>query len=140
MISWRKFSMQKGKQLNKHLFLTLLRSSGLYLVLKHHCTSVDKLDQNKLISFLKILDMSEPVLLNVYGAPELIPRNEFRQPMCLAGWYKNPISPRCLAPIDFLKIPALYTASIPACTEPVCIICKPFLGAQCWNFLAIYGG
>ncbi len=23
----------------------------------------------------------EPVLLNVYGAPELIPRNEFRQPM-----------------------------------------------------------
>jgi hypothetical protein len=24
---------------------------------------------------------SEPVLLNVYGAPELIPRNEFRQPM-----------------------------------------------------------
>ncbi len=24
---------------------------------------------------------SEPVLLNVYGAPELIPRNEFNQPM-----------------------------------------------------------
>jgi hypothetical protein len=24
---------------------------------------------------------AEPVLLNVYGAPELIPRNEFRQPM-----------------------------------------------------------
>jgi hypothetical protein len=24
---------------------------------------------------------SEPVLLNVYGAPELIPRNKFRQPM-----------------------------------------------------------
>ncbi len=24
---------------------------------------------------------SEPVFLNVYGAPELIPRNEFRQPM-----------------------------------------------------------
>jgi hypothetical protein len=23
----------------------------------------------------------EPELLNVYGAPELIPRNEFRQPM-----------------------------------------------------------
>ena len=23
----------------------------------------------------------EPVLLNVYGAPALIPRNEFRQPM-----------------------------------------------------------
>ncbi len=25
--------------------------------------------------------MSEPVLFNVYGAPELMPRNEFRQPM-----------------------------------------------------------
>ncbi len=24
---------------------------------------------------------TEPVLLNVYGAPELIPRNEFRHPM-----------------------------------------------------------
>jgi hypothetical protein len=24
---------------------------------------------------------TEPVLLNVYGASELIPRNEFRQPM-----------------------------------------------------------
>ncbi len=24
---------------------------------------------------------TEPLLLNVYGAPELIPRNEFRQPM-----------------------------------------------------------
>jgi hypothetical protein len=24
---------------------------------------------------------AESVLLNVYGAPELIPRNEFRQPM-----------------------------------------------------------
>jgi hypothetical protein len=25
----------------------------------------------------------------------------------LAGRYENPIPPRCLAPIDFLKIPAL---------------------------------
>jgi hypothetical protein len=25
----------------------------------------------------------------------------------LAGWYENPIPPRCLVPIDFLKIPAL---------------------------------
>jgi hypothetical protein len=25
--------------------------------------------------------LPEPVFLNVYGAPELIPRNEFRQPM-----------------------------------------------------------
>jgi hypothetical protein len=27
------------------------------------------------------LNYPEPVLLNVYGAPELIPRNEFRKPM-----------------------------------------------------------
>ncbi len=27
------------------------------------------------------IDSSEPVLLNVYGAPALIPRNEFHQPM-----------------------------------------------------------
>ncbi len=26
-------------------------------------------------------ETSEPVFLNVYGAPESIPRNEFRQPM-----------------------------------------------------------
>jgi hypothetical protein len=54
----------------------------------------------------------EPVLLNVYGATELIPRNEFRQPklgsMYPGGRYENPIPPRCLAPIDFLKIPAQY--------------------------------
>ncbi len=40
----------------------------------------------------------------------MMPRNEFRQPMySLAGRYENPIPPRCLAPIDFLKIPALPT-------------------------------
>jgi hypothetical protein len=27
------------------------------------------------------LDHSEPVFLNIYGAQESIPRNEFRQPM-----------------------------------------------------------
>ncbi len=49
----------------------------------------------------------EPVLLNVYGAPELIPRNEHSASTCsLAGRYDNPIPPRFLAPIDFLKIPA----------------------------------
>jgi hypothetical protein len=32
------------------------------------------------IQLLEIM-RPEPVLLNVYGAPELIPRNEFRQPM-----------------------------------------------------------
>jgi hypothetical protein len=30
---------------------------------------------------LPFLAYTEPVLLNVYGAPELMPRNEFRQPM-----------------------------------------------------------
>ncbi len=30
---------------------------------------------------LSPLYCTEPVFLNVYGAPELIPRNEFRQPM-----------------------------------------------------------
>jgi hypothetical protein len=30
---------------------------------------------------------------------------------CLAGQYENPIPPRFLAPIDFLKIPAQYTYS-----------------------------
>jgi hypothetical protein len=28
----------------------------------------------------------------------------------LAGRYENPIPPRCLAPLDFLKIPALDAA------------------------------
>jgi hypothetical protein len=57
---------------------------------------------------------SELVFLNVYGAPESIPRNEFRQSLCsLAGRYNNPIPPRCLAPIGFLKIPAQYENPMP---------------------------
>ncbi len=58
------------------------------------------------------MQYTEPVFLYVYGAPELIPRNEFRQPCSLAGRYDNPIPrfpPRFLAPIDFLKIPAQYS-------------------------------
>jgi hypothetical protein len=40
-----------------------------------------------------------------------MPRHQFRQPMySLAGRYDNPIPTRCLAPIDFLKIPALTFA------------------------------
>jgi hypothetical protein len=58
----------------------------------------------------------EPVLINVYGAPALIPRNEFRQP--LAGRYENPIPPRCLVPRDFLKITAqIQTAESRSNTE-----------------------
>jgi hypothetical protein len=51
---------------------------------------------------------TEPVFFNVHGAPESIPRNEFRQPtVCsLAGRYDNPLPPRFLATIDSLKIPA----------------------------------
>jgi hypothetical protein len=30
----------------------------------------------------------------------------------LAGRYENPIPPRCLAPIDFLKIPALSDTEV----------------------------
>ncbi len=46
---------------------------------------------------------TEPVFLNVYGAQELISAS-----LCsLAGRYDNPIPTRCLAPIDFKKIPAL---------------------------------
>ncbi len=56
---------------------------------------------------------SEPVFLNVYGAQESVPRHLFRQPMySLAGRYDNPIPARCLAPIDFLKIPALIQQQV----------------------------
>jgi hypothetical protein len=48
--------------------------------------------------------VTEPVFLNVYGAPELILKMNSAS---LAGRYDNPIPPRFLAPIDFLKIPAL---------------------------------
>jgi hypothetical protein len=43
-------------------------------------------------------DTSEPVFLNVYGAEESIPRNEFRQPCSQAERYDNPIPTRFLDP------------------------------------------
>jgi hypothetical protein len=49
----------------------------------------------------------EPVFLNVHGAQESIPRNDLANLSSLAGRYDNPIPIRFLAPIDFLKIPAL---------------------------------
>jgi hypothetical protein len=49
---------------------------------------------------------SEPVFLNVYGAPELIPRNNSASLCSLAGRYDDPIPPQFTAPIDFLKFPA----------------------------------
>jgi hypothetical protein len=53
---------------------------------------------------------TETVFLNVYGAPESIPRNEFRQPYVAwrAGRYGYPLPSRFRAPIDSLKIPAQY--------------------------------
>ncbi len=51
----------------------------------------------------------EPVFLNVYGAQESIPRHYSTSLCSLASRYDNPIPTQCLAPIDFLKIPALYT-------------------------------
>jgi hypothetical protein len=44
--------------------------------------------------------LSEPVFLNVYGAQELIPRNEFRQPMWPGG------------PVRFVRKP--YSYSVPS--------------------------
>ncbi len=35
----------------------------------------------------------------------------------LAGRYENPIPPQCLAPIDFLKIPALISANGDGCVN-----------------------
>ncbi len=48
-----------------------------------------------------------------YFEPFMKPRNQFQgrnsTSLCsLAGRYDNPIPTRCLAPIDCLKIPALY--------------------------------
>ncbi len=37
-------------------------------------------------------EIAEPAILNVYGAPELIPRNEFRQPMWPGGPVRLPYS------------------------------------------------
>jgi hypothetical protein len=54
-----------------------------------------------------VLERSLSVLLNVYGAPELIPRKNSASLCSLAGRYDNPIPTRCLAPINLLKIPAL---------------------------------
>jgi hypothetical protein len=49
-------------------------------------------------------------------SPGIDPRKEFRQPMCLAGRYDNPIPTRFLAPLDCLKLPAQYDSPIPTWT------------------------
>jgi hypothetical protein len=48
----------------------------------------------------------EPEFLNVYGAQELISRNQFCSLRSTAGQYDNPIPTRFLDPIEYLKIPA----------------------------------
>ncbi len=48
----------------------------------------------------------EPEFLNVYGAQELISRNQFCSLCSPAGQYDNPFPTRFLASIECLKIPA----------------------------------
>ncbi len=43
--------------------------------------NVEKLKTEVILKKVEGNKESEPVFLNVYGAPESIPRNEFRQPM-----------------------------------------------------------
>ncbi len=50
----------------------------------------------------------KPVFLNVHGAPDWFQGMNSAGLCSLAGRYDNPIPPRFLAPIDFLKIPALH--------------------------------
>ncbi len=50
---------------------------------------------------------SELVFLNLYGAQDRCQGINSASLCSLAGRYDNPIPTRCLAPIDFLKIPAL---------------------------------
>ncbi len=50
---------------------------------------------------------AEPELLNFYGAPESIPRNQFRQPMYPSAWRAGTTTLFLLgAPLDCLKISA----------------------------------
>jgi hypothetical protein len=59
--------------------------------------------KNSCRSIIQTLEKTEPVFLNVYGAPESIQGMNFASLCSLAGRYDNPIPPRFLAPIDFLK-------------------------------------
>ncbi len=56
-----------------------------------------------LLSKLHNLLHSEPVLLNVYGASELMPRNEFRQPMQSGGPVRKPYSSSMPSPHRLFK-------------------------------------
>ncbi len=64
-------------------------------------------EREKTIGWIACALFSEPVFLNVYGAPESISRMSSASLRSLAGRYDNPLPPRFLAPIDSLKIPVL---------------------------------
>jgi hypothetical protein len=53
---------------------------GLRVIVYVYCICKD-FRYKKFFVATRRLAWPEPVLLNVYGAPELIPRNEFGQPM-----------------------------------------------------------
>ncbi len=68
----------------------------------------------------------EPVLLNVYGAPALIPRNEFRQPMQPGGTVRKPYSSSVPCPHGLFKNSSsdtkLTTHAQRTCAQQKCTI------------------
>ncbi len=53
----------------------------VYHLEKHHFSICREEKTTSAYVFTVSFKYTEPVFLNVYGAPESIPRNEFRQPM-----------------------------------------------------------
>ncbi len=56
------------------------------------------------VDLVGVNNETEPVFLNVYGAPELIPRNAFRIPPAYVAWWAGTITLFLLgsyAPRDF---------------------------------------
>ncbi len=51
------------------------------MLIKEWSVHILRMDWMKKISFVYNYILSEPVFLNVYGARESIPRNEFREPV-----------------------------------------------------------
>ncbi len=64
---------------------------------------IQKVKFRRLRYEITILLCTEPVLLNVYGAPELIPRNEFRQPIQPGGPVRKPYSSLVPSPHRLFK-------------------------------------
>jgi hypothetical protein len=59
----------------KAFISSLLTKNGLKA--DNHAGNTEK-EINGYVVFIRKIHRSEPVFLNVYGAPEFIPRNEFR--------------------------------------------------------------